>query len=314
MTILNKRKTNRLLGYPVDARLLIINADDFGMFNSVNEAIIRTLKAGVVRSTSLMVPCPWALHAMHFLADHPECPFGVHLTVSSECVDYRWGPVTPREKVASLIDKAGYFYNFEPMPKVLAQVQLDQLEMEFRAQIEAVLAAGLMPTHLDWHALRIGGRPDIFGVMLRLAKEYGLALRVAGQSMIEVLQSQGWPTNDYDFLDSYDLDPINKAARYAQLLHELPVGLNEWAVHPGLDNSELLAIEPDGNHIRQSDFDFWTSQAAKDIVKEEGIILLDYRALQTVWIGKRLASAPYTPAGNKLAETRDYSKFGLLGE
>ena len=286
MTILNKRKTNRLLGYPVDARLLIINADDFGMFNSVNEAIIRTLKAGVVRSTSLMVPCPWALHAMHFLADHPECPFGVHLTVSSEWVDYRWGPVTPREKVASLIDKAGYFYNFEPMPKVLAQVQLDQLEMEFRAQIEAVLAAGLMPTHLDWHALRIGGRPDIFGVMLRLAKEYGLALRVAGQSMIEVLQSQGWPTNDYDFLDSYDLDPINKAARYAQLLHELPVGLNEWAVHPGLDNSELLAIEPDGNHVRQTDFDFWTSPQAKEIVKAEGIILLDYRSLQVVWSGK----------------------------
>ena len=122
--------------------------------------------------------------------------------------------------------------------------------------------------------------------MLRLAKEHGLALRVAGQSMIEVLQSQGWPTNDYDFLDSYDLDPINKAARYAQLLHELPVGLNEWAVHPGLDNSESLAIEPDGNHVRQTDFDFWTSQQAKEIVKEEGIILLDYRSLQVVWSGK----------------------------
>jgi predicted glycoside hydrolase/deacetylase ChbG (UPF0249 family) len=286
MTILNQRQTTRLLGYPVDARLLIINADDFGMCHSVNEAIIRTLKAGVVRSTSLMVPCPWALHAMHFLADHPACPFGVHLTVSSEGVDYRWGPVTPREKVASLIDTAGYFYNFEPMPKVLAQVQLDQLEMEFRAQIEAVLAAGLKPTHLDWHALRIGGRADIFGVMLRLAKAYGLALRVAGQSMIAVLQSQGWPTNDYDFLDSYDLDPIHKAARYAQRLHELPVGLNEWAVHPGLDNAEYLAIEPDGNHVRQTDFDFWTSPQAKDMVKAEGIILLDYRSLQVVWSGK----------------------------
>jgi hypothetical protein len=50
-----------------------------------------------------------------------------------------------------------------------------------------------------------------------------------------------------------------------------------------LDNSELLAIELDGNHIRQTDFDFLTSQQAKDIVKEEGIILLDYRALQDVW-------------------------------
>jgi hypothetical protein len=70
------------------------------------------------------------------------------------------------------------------------------------------------------------------------------------------------------------------------MLHELPVGLSEWAVHPGLDNAELLALEPDGNHIRQTDFDFWISQQAKDIVKEEGIILLNYRALQAVWAGK----------------------------
>jgi len=283
VTLLTKGQTNRLLGYPVDARLLIINADDFGMCHAINEAIFRALKKGVLRSTSLMVPCPWALHAMHFLADHPEIPFGIHLTVISDWVDYRWGPVTPREKVPSLIDKAGYFYNFEHMPEFLAQVRLDQLEMEFRTQIEVVLAAGLKPTHLDWHSLRIGGRADIFDVMLRLAKEYGLALRVGGRSWIEKVQSQGFPTNDYDFLDSYSLDPVNKSARYAQLLRELPAGLSEWAVHPGLDNSELLALEPDENHFRQTDFDFWTSQQAKDIVREEGIILLDYRALQDVW-------------------------------
>jgi chitin disaccharide deacetylase len=281
--MLTNSQTNRLLGYPVDARLLIINADDFGMCNSVNEAIFGALKEGVVRSTTLMVPCPWALHAMHFLADHPEIPCGVHLTVISDWGDYRWGPVTPKEKVPSLINTAGYFYNFEHMPEFLAQVSLDQLELEFRAQIEVVLAAGLKPTHLDWHALRIGSRPDILELMLRLAKEYGLALRMAGRSWIEKVQSQGLPANDYDFLDSYLLDPVTKAASYAELLHKLPVGLSEWAVHPGLDNPELLAIEPGGNHIRQTDFDFLTSQQAKDIVKEEGIILLDYRALQDVW-------------------------------
>jgi len=283
ITILINRQTNHLLGYPDDARLLIINADDFGMCNSVNEAIIRTVMEGVVRSTTLMVPCPWALHAMHFLKDHPEIPFGVHLTVISDWVDYRWGPVTPRGKVPSLINEAGYFYNFEHMPEFLAQVRLDQLEMEFRTQIEAVLAAGLKPTHLDWHSLRIGNREDIFDVMLRLAREYGLALRVAGRSWIKNVQSQGFPTNDYDFLDSYLLNPVDKFASFDQLLRELPTGLSEWAVHPGLDNSELLAIEPDGKHIRQTDYDFLVSQDAADTVEEEGIILLDYRALQRAW-------------------------------
>jgi predicted glycoside hydrolase/deacetylase ChbG (UPF0249 family) len=283
MYSLTKGQTNRLLGYPADARLLIINADDFGMCNSVNEAIIRALKEGVVRSTSLMVPCPWALHAMHYLRDHPEIPFGVHLTVISDPLDYRWGPLTSREKVPSLVDRAGHFYNFESMPVFLAQLKMDQLEIEFRAQIEVVLATGLRPTHLDWHALRIGGRTDIFDLMIRLAKEYGLALRVMGRVLIKNLQRQGLPTNDYDFLDSYLVDPNHKTAQYAQLLRELPAGLSEWAVHPGLDNAELLALEPNGNHERQTDFDFWMSQQAKDIVREEGIILLDYRALQAFW-------------------------------
>lgn len=283
---MNKGQTNRLLGYPADARLLIINADDFGMCHAVNEAVFRALNEGVLRSTTLMVPCPWALHAMHFLADHPEIPFGVHLTAISDWVDYRWGPVTPREKVPSLINPAGYFYNFEHMPKFLAQVRLDELEIEFRGQIESVLAAGLKPAHLDWHSLRINSRPDIFDLMLKLAREYGLALRVAGQAMIEKVQSQGLPTNDYDFLDSYLLDLVDKPARYAQMLRELPAGLSEWAVHPGLDSPELLAIELEGNHIRQTDFDFLMSQEAKDIVEEEGIILLDYRALQAVWRSK----------------------------
>jgi predicted glycoside hydrolase/deacetylase ChbG (UPF0249 family) len=133
MTLLNEGQTNRLLGYPPDARLLIINADDFGMCHAVNEAIFRTLMEGVARSTTLMVPCPWSLHAMSLLTRHPEIPFGVHLTVISDWADYRWRPVISREKVPSLVDQAGYFYNFDQRYKSLAQVKLDQLEMEFRA-------------------------------------------------------------------------------------------------------------------------------------------------------------------------------------
>ena len=88
----------RLLGYPADARLLILNADDFGMCHSVNEAIISTLEAGVVRSTSLMTPCPWALQAMEFLRLHPEVSFGIHLTAIWDADSYTWGPLTCREK------------------------------------------------------------------------------------------------------------------------------------------------------------------------------------------------------------------------
>jgi predicted glycoside hydrolase/deacetylase ChbG (UPF0249 family) len=287
MSHLHKSETNKRLGYPADARLLIIHADDFGMCHATNADSFRSLKEGIVQSTTLMVPCPWALHAMHWLRDNPEVAFGVHLTAICDGADYRWGPLTARDKVPSLVDETGYFYRFERMAEFFAQVNLDQLEVEFRAQIEAVLAAGLKPTHLDWHSLRIGARPDILDVMIGLAKAYGLALRVMGQPVIEKVQSQGLPTNDYDFLDSYLLDIVDKPARYAQLLRELPAGLSEWAVHPGLDSAELLTIEPGANHFRQTDFDFLMSAEAREVIAQEGITLLSYAPLQADWQGRQ---------------------------
>lgn len=278
-------ETNKRLGYPADARVLIINADDFGMCHATNAAIVRSLTEGVVCSTTLMVPCPWALHAMHLLAEHPAIPFGVHLTALCDGADYRWGPLTARDKVPSLVDETGYFYRFERMPDFLAQARLDELEVEFRAQIETVLAAQLTPTHLDWHAIRIARRPDIFDLMFRLAREYGLAMRVRERALIEKVQRQGLPTNDHDFLDSYSLDTAGKAARYAQLLHDLPVGLNEWAVHPGLDDAELRAIEPAGASVRQADLDVMVSAQVHEVLQQEGITLLSYKLLQEVWQG-----------------------------
>lgn len=274
---------NRLLGYPAEARLLIVNADDFGMCHAVNEAVMRAFPAGVLRSATVMVPCPWGLHALRFLAAHPEIPFGVHLTVISDWADYRWGPVTPREKVPSLIRADGSFYNFEQMRYFLGQVDLKQLAMEFRAQIETVLAAGLSPTHLDWHCLRLDGWDAVSEVMLGLAREYGLALRVVVRSQIARVRSLGLPTNDSGFLDSYQLDLTGKQAHYVELLRRLPPGLSEWAIHPGFNYPELLTIESEGHHMRQSDFDFLISQQARDVIEEEGIILLDYRPLQAVW-------------------------------
>ncbi|MFN8452640.1 MAG: polysaccharide deacetylase family protein [Anaerolineae bacterium] len=279
-------QTNRMLGYPDDARLLIINADDFGMYHAINAAILRALQQGVVRSTSLMVPCPLALHAIQLLKQNPDIPFAVHLTIIRDYAHWNWRPVTCGEKVPTLVDETGAFYLFDRMGELLARAKLDELEVEFRAQIDAVLAAGLKPTHLDWHALRFGARTDIFDLMLRLAREYGLAMRVIGQSYIEQVRNLGLPASDYMMLDSMSLPTDGKSARYAQLLRELPAGLSEWAVHPALGNEEAQAVDPALWAIRQADFEFVTSPEARAIIEREGIILLDYRPLQAVWQGK----------------------------
>jgi hypothetical protein len=93
----------------------------------------------------------------------------------------------------------------------------------------------------------------------------------------------GLPANDHGVLDSYHLATSGKADRYAQLLRELPAGLSEWAVHPSTGDAEAQAIEPDGWQIRRADLDFVLSTEARQLIEDEGITLLDYRALQTIW-------------------------------
>jgi chitin disaccharide deacetylase len=285
MTPRNSARTNSLLGYPGHARLLLINADDFGMCHAVNEAIIRSLEEGIVVSCSVMVPCPWALHALAWLQEAPDVSFGVHLTSVSEQPTYRWGPITCRTEVPSLVDEAGYFYPESRIGEFLEQLDVGELEREYRAQIERVLGAGLQPTHLDSHCGVHTGREEIFEMTLDLAHEYGVPLRAYFRPFIEMMQRRGHPTNDHDLMDSYDLDTTDKAARYARMLRELPAGLSEWAVHPGLGNAELRAAVPSWR-VRQTDFDFVVSQEARTIVQEEGIILVDYRALLALWNDK----------------------------
>jgi predicted glycoside hydrolase/deacetylase ChbG (UPF0249 family) len=286
MTTRNTGRANSLLGYPADARLLLVNADDFGMCHAVNEAIIRSLEEGIVTSCSVMVPCPWALHALAWLQEAPEVPFGVHLTSVSEQPTYRWGPITCRAEVPSLVDEAGYFYPESRIDEFVDQVDVAELEREYRAQIEHVLNVGLRPTHLDSHCAIHTRREEIFEMTLGLAREYGLPVRAYYQPFfIEEMRRRGCPINDHDLMDSYDLDTVDKTARYARMLRALPVGLSEWAVHPGIGNAELRAVEPSWQ-VRQTDFDFVVSQEARAILLEEGIILVDYRAVQAQWNDK----------------------------
>ena len=183
----------------------------------------------------------------------------------------------------SLLTGAGELFTPAQVPELLAQARLDEVELEFRAQIDAVLDAGLAPTHLDWHCLADGGRDDIFDLTVALAGEYGLAVRAWLEPGRRKLRQRGLPVVDHDFLDSFSLDLDGKAARYAQLLRDLPVGLSEWAVHPGLGNEESQAIDPGGWRVRRTDYEFLTSPQARELLQQEGIAVIDYRAIQQAW-------------------------------
>ena len=119
---------------------------------------------------------------------------------------------------------------------------------------------------------------------LALAEEHGLAARVWLDDGRRKAREHGKPVVDNAFhLDSYSLSLEDKPARYARMLRDLPVGLNEWAVHPAHGTGQWQMIEPTGWQVRQSDHAFLTSPQARQALDKEGITVIDYRPLQRVW-------------------------------
>src|SRR5437868_11124797 len=98
------------LGYPPDAKLLIVHADDLGMAHSVDAATEEALGTGLVTSGSIMVPCPWFPEIASYARAHADADLGLHLTLTSEWKFYRWGPVTAKDRVASLLNAEGFLY------------------------------------------------------------------------------------------------------------------------------------------------------------------------------------------------------------
>jgi predicted glycoside hydrolase/deacetylase ChbG (UPF0249 family) len=279
-------RSSELLGFAPDARVLIVNCEDFGMHEEVNAAVVESIENGIASSCSLMVPCPAAAKAMRLLRERPHIPFGIHLSLIRDSREPRWGPAAAKADVPSLLDP-GTEELFVDTPAqrtaLLAAAKLTEVERELRAQIDAVVDIGMAPTHLDWHCLADGGRADILDLTMALAQEYGLAARVWLDDGRSKARQQGKPVVDNAFLDSYSVSLDDKAATYTRLLRHLPPGLNEWAVHPAHCTAHWRSIEPTGWQVRQSDYAFLTSRQAREILDREGITVIDYRPLQQAW-------------------------------
>ena len=274
------------MGFAPDARVLIVNCDDFGLHDAVNSAVVESIENGIASSCSLMVPCPAAADAMRLLRVRPHISFGIHLAIIRDSPKYRWGPAAAKADVLSLLDPdTDELYLDTPAQRAafLVAAKLSDVERELRAQINTVVDAGLAPTHLDWHCLADGGRADILDLGLALAREYGLAARVWLDDGRHKARVHGKPVVDNAFLDSFSVGLHDKAATYERMLHDLPPGLTEWAVHPAHGTEEWQAIEPTGWQVRQSDRAFLTSPRAREILDQEGISIIDYRPLQEAW-------------------------------
>src|SRR3954464_11618146 len=129
---------------------LLLRLDDIGMNHSVNMAMEKMAKTGMPFSASVQFACPWYQEAVEILKRNPQVSVGVHLTLTSEWKNYRWGPVTGRTAVPSLVDANGYFPQ-STMAFSKNAYKVSEIETELSAQIERAIGSGLKITYIDPH-------------------------------------------------------------------------------------------------------------------------------------------------------------------
>ncbi|MEQ8811704.1 MAG: polysaccharide deacetylase family protein [Imperialibacter sp.] len=260
----------------LSAQRLIVRGDDMGFSHSGNEALIKTFKEGIETSIEVIVPSPWFPEAVKMLAENPGIDVGIHLVLTSEWDNVKWQPMTD---APSLRDKDGYFYpmiwpnkNYPGQAVLENEFSLDDIEKEWRAQIE--LAKKMIPrlSHISGHMGCTNLNDDAAAIAKKLAIEYDIDIDT---------QQLGVQSARYDG-DHATL--AEKKESFSKMLNKLEKGKTYMFVeHPGIDTPELRAISHIGYENvaedRQGVTELWIDEDIKALIKKKGIQLISYKDL-----------------------------------
>lgn len=263
------------LGFSSDAKLLIVNCDDLGSSASANRAIGEVMRRGAASSSTLMVPCPWALDGVRRAQDGG---IGVHLTLTAEYPAYRWRSLTG---ASSLHDAEGCLPT--TAEAVWDRADLADVRAECRAQIEQAYAWGVDVTHLDTHMGVMQLERRYFEIFLDLAAEYRLPIRMFGVRTEERLgfaartaaRTEGILCPDH-MIDVWGRPRGSVAERLANLRP----GVTELFLHPVEDGPELRAYDPTHTDIRTGDYAEMLSPTFSALIDAAGARLISFAALR----------------------------------
>lgn len=228
---------------------LIITADDFGLHPSVNLAVERAYRDGVLSAASLMVAAPAAPDAVRRARANPGLRVGLHIVLA----DGR--AMLPPAAIPDLVDSEGNFgsrmardgLRFFLLPRVRRQ-----LAAEVRAQFQAFARTGLQLDHVNAHK-HFHLHPTVLSTIIDIGRPFGLrALRLPREQGAPVLlrpwirllerklDAAGIAHNDY-------LAGLRCSGRYNEpalldTLNTLPTtGIGEIYLHPALDSGATVS-------------------------------------------------------------------------
>lgn len=283
-------------------KYLIINADDFGMCGSANEAVIDLFLSGRIRSSTVMLPCEASKEAVRFSIEHPEFAIGVHLTMTNEWDSHNWKPLTSGK---SLIDERGYMWKSTKL--VEKNADLKELEAEMRAQIDLAHKLGMKPSHLDNHMGSLygnqTGRFSMLAMTMRVCGEYGYPFRLFTKTAKEMCP-RGTPWAVYKIAPVFTslLAKINRVVlpdyllfpdwgepglkdsyekyreRMLYLWTHIPDGITETFVHPTKESDEIKAITSSWRD-RVWEYRIMKDPETEKYLNAHGVELISYRDL-----------------------------------
>ena len=297
------------LGFPKGAKVVILHVDDVGMSYDSNMGAIKATEEGVATSMSVMMPCPWVSGFIHYLKKHPKTDAGLHLTLTSEWQDYRWGPLAGKAAVMGLVDTEGDLWH--SVEDVVKHASPEEIDKEIRSQLDRAKAMGFEPTHLDSHMGTLFATPQYLEKYIKLGMENHIPVMFPGGHNTMILQQLGgtgikieqttavgkmlWdaglPVLDdlhnisYDFsypkdkvLTDTELQQIS-TKQYIESFKQLQAGVTMVIMHCTQPTEVFKYISESGN-TRRGDLLAMLSPELKKYIADNGIILTTWRELK----------------------------------
>ena len=281
------------LGYPEKSKVIILHADDIGMCSEANEAAIPYLLNNQIQSASVMVPCPWFNDIADWYKKNPNQDIGLHLTLTSEWKQYRWGPVSNELINSNIIDPDGYLWR--RVEDVVSRVSVNDIETEIRAQINRARQFGIEPGHIDTHMGTLYSKVEYAELFFNIAMEYGIPANVIEftPELVDIYRKQGYPITDrliesaskYSLPKIDNMVPVPDAKTYDEikenfykLIKGLKPGITEIYFHPSVESNGLKKITNSWQQ-RVWEAKMFSDSDVVNYLKNEGILFTNWKEM-----------------------------------
>ena len=268
---------------------VLAHLDDVGSSQGSITAWSALRKAGVVRSASLMVPCPWYPLARDNWSADPAQDMGVHITLTSEWSAYRWRPMIG--STGGLVDDEGFMHRRPG--DVLREADPDAVADEIEAQISRALVDGIKPTHLDahmgtalldpfvWSLIESGKRHGIPVLACRDLSPLVRDVQLTGydpgyvSEVTAEIAGYGWPVFDR-FAIGFCPDDMEMGQFLKALLADAGSGLIYYGMHA--DTAEGMdAFAPHHTRPRRKEYELFRDPASVEIFDAAGAEIVSWK-------------------------------------